>query len=88
MISKIDYRNKVYYLILFSGLILGLVAFFGFFGLPQLRQEAVFGLCLFYFLWGVFHHLLERDLHFKIVLEYFLVASIACLILLSLIWRA
>lgn len=81
-------RNRIYYLILLSGLILGLVAFFGFFGLPKLRQEAVIGLCLFYFLWGMAHHLFEKDLHIKIVLEYLLVSSIACIILLSLIWRA
>ena len=75
-------------MILFSGLLIGLVAFFGLFGLPQLRQESVVGLCVFYFLWGLLHHLLEKDLHIKIVLEYLLVASIACLILLSIIWRA
>lgn len=82
------YRQRIYYLILLTGLFLGLVAFFGFFGLPKLRQEAVGGLCFFYFLWGVVHHWLEKDLHWRIVLEYFLVAGIACLILLSLIWRA
>ena len=82
------YRNRIYYLILLSGLCLGLVAFFGFFGLPKLRQEAVIGLCLFYFLWGVCHHWLEKDIHIKIVLEYLLVSSIALLVLLTLIWRA
>jgi len=82
------YRQRVYYLILFGGLSLGLVAFFGLFGLPQLRQEAVIALCLFYFLWGVVHHWLEKNLYLEVVLEYFLVAGIACLILLSLIRRA
>lgn len=85
---KTLYHNRIYYLILFSGLILGLVAFFGFFGLPKLRQEAVIGLCLFYFLWGISHHLFEKNLHIKIVIEYLLIAAIACIILLSLIWRA
>ena len=81
-------RTRVYYLVLFTGLFLGLVAFFGLFGLPTLRQEAIIALCLFYFFWGIGHHLLEKDLHLKIALEYFLVSSIAGVILLSLIWRA
>jgi hypothetical protein len=81
-------KNRIYYLVLLTGLVLGLVAFFGLFGMPNLRIEAVIGLCAFYFFWGVGHHLLEHDLHFKVVLEYFLVASIACIVLLSLIWRA
>jgi len=79
------YRQRVYYLVLFAGLFSGLITFFTF---PLLRQGVVISLCLFYFLWGVIHHKIEDDLHFKIVLEYFLVAGIACLILLSLIWRA
>lgn len=82
------YRNRIYYSTLFSGLILGLVAFFGLLGLPKLRQEAIISLCAFYFIWGVGHHVIEKDLHYKIVLEYFFIAIISCLILLSLVWRA
>lgn len=82
------YRKRLHYLVLFAGLFLGLIAFFGLFGLPDLRKEAVIALSVFYFCWGVVHHRLEQDLHIKIVVEYFLVATIACLILLSLIWRA
>jgi hypothetical protein len=78
-------RNRFYYLVLFIGLISGLTAFFL---LPDLRQEVIISLCVFYFLWGISHHVLEENLHFKIILEYFLVAAIASLILLSLIWRA
>ena len=82
------YKKRLHYLVLFAGLFLGLIVFFGFFGLPNLRIQGVIVLCVFYFGWGVVHHWLEKDLHIKIVLEYFLVATIACLILLSLIWRA
>jgi len=84
VINKI-YQNRTHYLILFAGLFLGLIFFFSF---PSLKIGSVIGLCLFYFFWGVFHHWLEKDLHIKIILEYFLVALIACFILLSLIWRA
>jgi hypothetical protein len=87
MLTKL-LRNRLYYLTLFGGLVLGLITFFGVFGIPQLRQESIIGLCVFYFVWGISHHLIEKDLHRKIILEYFLVASVACLILLSLLWRA
>lgn len=70
---------------LFLGQVLGLLAFFK---LPQYRQETIVGLCTFYFLWGISHHIIEKDLHIKIIMEYFLVSVIACFILLSLLWRA
>lgn len=82
------YKKRIDYLILFAVLFLGLIVFFGLFGLPSLRIQSVIALCVFYFCWGIVHHWLEKDLHIKIVVEYFLVATIACLILLSLIWRA
>lgn len=82
------YKKRLHYLVLFGGLFLGLVAFFSLFGLPNLRIQSVIALCVFYFCWGLTHHWLEKDLHIKIVLEYFLVAAIACFILVSLIWRA
>ena len=82
------YKNRIHYLVLFVGLFLGLIFFFGLFGLPIMQIEMVVGLCLFYFVWGIIHHWLNKDLHIKIVLEYFLVAAIACFILLSVILRA
>jgi len=84
------YQNRTHYLVLFAGLFLGLFLFFtsNKIGLPGLEIESIIGLCVFYFIWGVIHHWLQKDLHIKIVLEYFLVASIACFLLLSLIWRA
>lgn len=36
---------------------------------------------LFYLIWGVVHHLIEKTLHFKIVLEYILIGAIAFFIL-------
>lgn len=84
------YHNRTHYLVLFLGLFIGLLAFFGFnfLGLPEYRVEAVIGLCFFYFSWGLVHHWLQNDLHIRIVLEYLLVSIIACLLLLSVIWRA
>lgn len=41
-----------------------------------------------YVAWGVIHHWLEEDLHLKIVLEYFLMAFLACLLIIFLLLRA
>lgn len=77
-----------HYLTLLLGLFAGLAIFFLAAPLTLVKVGSVVGLCLFYFLWGVVHHLLEEDLHFKIVLEYLLVALLGGLLLLSFIWRA
>jgi len=82
------YKNRFHYLVLFLGLFLGLTLFFGLPGLPGLKMEAIAGLCLFYFFWGISHHLLIGNFHIKIALEYLLISSIACFLFLSLIWRA
>lgn len=80
-------QNRNHYLVLFCGLLLGLVCLFSFSGLTAIRTLVGISLCLFYFLWGVGHHYLNHDLHLKIILEYLLVSLLACFILLSLIWR-
>jgi len=81
-------QNKnTQYLILFLGLFFGVVSFFAFFNLPHLRIPATIGFCLFYFLWGITHHWLIKDLHIRIVLEYFLISLFACLVLISVIIR-
>ena len=76
------------YLFLLSGLALGLFGFFGLIGHPSLRLASAVGLGIFYFGWGVIHHSLEGSLHSKIVLEYLLIASLAVLVLISLVIRA
>ena len=79
------YQNRLHYAFLFLGLGLGMIFFFS---LAEFRIQSVVGLCSFYFIWGVIHHWLDKDLHFKIVLEYLLVALTGCVILLSVVWRA
>lgn len=83
------YQNRFHYLVLFLGLFLGLVLFIVSqkLGLVDLEKEGVIGLCTFYFLWGVVHHWLLKDLHWRIILEYFLVALLGCLTLLLVINR-
>jgi uncharacterized membrane protein YfcA len=41
-----------------------------------------------YFFWGIAHHYLEKNLYWKVVIEYFLVALLGATIVISLILRA
>lgn len=81
-------KHNLHYLILFSGLLLGAVAFFAFVGLPFFRVAAVVIVGVFYFVWGIIHHLLLKDLHIKIALEYLFISAIGCGLLLSIILRS
>ena len=84
MVIKL-YQNRLHYAFLFLGLGLGMIFFFS---LQEFRFQVVLSLCFFYFIWGVVHHWLTKDLYFRIVLEYLLVALTGCVILLSVVWRA
>jgi hypothetical protein len=88
MVKSFIQSKVVHYIALYIGLGIGLIFLFGFLGLPKLPLQATIGLCLYYFVWGVVHHHFEDDLHIKIVLEYFLVAAIACLLLVTVVLRA
>lgn len=41
-----------------------------------------------YFVWGMVHHHLHRDLHFPVVLEYLAIAALGVVIVFSLLFRA
>ena len=81
-------RHPLHYftLLLFLG--------FGLFGLLWFNYERVMQLSILvtmaasYVVWGTIHHQKHRDLHVKIVFEYFVIAALAILILGSLILRA
>ena len=81
-------KHNLQYLILFSGLLLSAIAYFAFVGLPFYRVAAVIITGIFYFFWGIIHHLLLKDLHIKIALEYLFVSAIGCGLLLSTILRS
>ena len=71
------------YLVLALGLSGGL-AVFVFAGQNQQRSLIVFFITAFYFLWGIIHHTLERDLHFRVVLEYLLISLLGLVVFFSL----
>ena len=81
-------NHRLHYLILAAGLTLGLSIFFLLAEYPSLRLLSAIFTCLFYFLWGVLHHLAEGTLHPKIALEYLLISLFAAAVLVSLVLRA
>lgn len=40
-----------------------------------------------YFVWGVIHHMIHKDLYFVVVLEYLSVSILGLVVILSLIYR-
>ncbi len=84
-----DFKKHYFqYFLLLAGLSLGLFCFFIFRGLPFWRLMAILFLGIFYFLWGSVHHLLAKEWHLKIALEYLLIAGLACFLLLSIVLRS
>ena len=81
-------KNRLYYPVLILGLGAGLTAFFHFAG--QFHVRLVIAVCLgvFYFVWGVFYHAAEQNLHPKVILEYSLLSLLAVFILIALLMRA
>ena len=76
-----------HYLVLAFILLIGAIAFFYFRRFPQAQVTSVFLTASFYVLWGVAHHYLEGDLHLRIILEYFAIALLGFLVLVSAINR-
>ncbi len=77
-----------HYLALLSLLAFGLFFFLYFSYNRTIQALCVIGLSLAYFLWGMVHHYLEKNLYWKVVVEYFLVALLGAILLISLIYRA
>lgn len=76
-----------HYLVLLFILVFGALAFFYFQRMPQVQILSVFITAVFYVVWGVAHHYLEGDLHFRVIIEYVAIALLGFLILLTLIKR-
>ncbi|MDP2860818.1 MAG: hypothetical protein Q8N98_03850 [bacterium] len=77
----------IHYFVLFVFLTGGFLFFLRFEGEPEIRLKTVEALCLGYFLWGITHHLLERNLSLRIVLEYLLVSLATLMIFVNIFWR-
>jgi len=75
------------YIILIIGLWIGFYFFFHFSFDKTLQIMVGILLAIFYSVWGIFHHIWEKDLTFKVVVEYVLVSAVAVAILVGLLLR-
>lgn len=81
-------NNLLHYstLVVMMNVVVGAYLLFGFNRSYQMVVVLTGGIA--YVFWGIIHHHLNDDLHLKVVAEYTLVALLAELIILSLIFRA
>ncbi|NMB56842.1 hypothetical protein GYA19_02790 [Candidatus Beckwithbacteria bacterium] len=81
-----DFLHTDYFVLLLI-LSLGGAGYFFFISRPMLQAGVVVATCLLYIIWAIIHHLKEGDFHYKIILEYVLIAFLAIALLLTLIFR-
>ena len=76
-----------HYLVLLSIFTFG-IFFFVYFSYNRNAQAwCVVGISLAYFLWGMVHHYLKKNLYLMVVVEYFLVALLGSILVITLILR-
>ncbi|MDP4009772.1 MAG: hypothetical protein Q8P53_02180 [Candidatus Shapirobacteria bacterium] len=67
--------------ILFIILFVGAILFFQFRYNELLRHRVIYGVVSSYFFWSLFHHYKKGDLHLSIIIEYFLFALLAVILI-------
>jgi hypothetical protein len=74
-------KHKLIYLVLVSGLGLGVVLFLGSWPDRRLQRIVSLGIAIFYFVWGILAHLKDGQVTKQVVLEYLGVGALAGLLL-------
>ena len=74
------------YLLLLSGIVLGVVAFLRLRFDPRSQLLVIFGLVAFYLLWGLIYHFGKKDLSRKLFLEYLLIGAIGAIVGVLVFW--
>lgn len=70
------------------------ILFVAFFGLIMFSYDKYFQLCISvaaassYVVWGVVHHILDKDFHISILFEYLAVAILGLTVIFTLVIRA
>jgi hypothetical protein len=85
--KKERFHHLFSYLTLFTILGIGSLSFYLYKGAPDNQFLLVVTTSFLYFFWGVMHHLLEDDLHPKIVVEYLFISLLAIFLLRGAIYR-
>lgn len=79
-------RIQLFHYLVLLGILGGGVWTF-FFVAPNVTLQLLVGLVtvLGYIFWGVIHHIIQKDLHHKIVIEYILIGAIALVLLVTML---
>jgi len=80
-LHRLFFHHLILLVILSSGLLFFLLSSHN----PQLQLRIIILVLLAYILWGVFYHYFERNLTFFVFFEYVLVATVAFVIIFSLL---
>lgn len=78
---KKELNKFLYFLTLVLVLALSTCFFYLLAGFPHKQFALIILAAIFYFVWGVAHHLIKGDFHLKIMLEYLLIAILAVILL-------
>lgn len=81
-------NHLTHYLSLFGILAAAVLGFMVFSYDRAFQVSIAIAVCFAYFVWGVVHHIIHKDLYLVVALEYLFISLIGFLILLSLIYRA
>ena len=78
-------QSAVHLLVLLVILAAGVTAFL--FVSPNITVQLYVGIitAVAYVLWGLIHHVVKKDLHQKIVVEYLLIGAIAIVLLVTML---
>lgn len=81
-------KHLPHYFVLLGMFLAGIVAF-SLFSYDRVFQMIVaVAVAVSYFVWGIIHHAIHRDLYFSVVVEYLAVACLGLVIVFSLIIRS
>lgn len=78
--------RHVHFIVLLLILISGVVTFWGAQGDRSMQMAIGIATAIAYVLWGAIYHVLEGDMHPKVMVEYLLVGAIAIVILATVLW--
>ena len=78
-------RSLVDYLILTLIVSIAIILILYFNGNKNFQQMIIICLSVLYVLWGIFHHIKEKTLHPKVVVEYTLFAILGTILVIGLL---
>jgi hypothetical protein len=81
-------KHLSHYFSLIGIMIVTVVGFFVFSYDKNFQFAIITAASIAYFVWGIVHHIIHRDLNLQIMIEYAVVASLGFVIGISVIYRS